>query len=194
VHALRTWPFARLVLPDDVDLLDKTFVPLDWESKAAPFGGLALLPKGAQAVLQAAVKESARQGKLTAEARAAEEADERLLRDAERVVAEAAEKVSKAARAAEEARVGLEVVECLQQRPPDQVLVKRRSGVQEWLSRRDSAVPARLLSEMQARLRDERAAKGVRRKEPAKLGASGSRVTWASRLAVDEGGGIVAMG
>jgi hypothetical protein len=191
VHARRTWPFARLVLPDDVNLLDTKFVPLDWESKPAPFGGLALLPEGAQAALKAAGKESARQAKLSAAARAAEEADERRLRDAERVVAEAAAKEMEQARAAEAARVGLEVVECLKLRPPDQVLVKRRSGVQEWLSRTDSAVPPRLLTELQARLRDERAAQSARRKEPVRLGGKGSRVTFASPLAEADDGTVV---
>jgi len=182
VHARRTWPYHKTVSPDDVRLLDATVLPEHWETRAAPLGGLELLPAGVQAKLRAAAKEAARQNALSVQARAKEEAVEKKRRDAERVAAEAALKKAAAERAAEDERLQSEVVECLERQfdkhGAAQVLVRRRNGTKAWLPQSDRMVPAQLLNDLTSKLRQQRIAMrgggGQRVDTP--------RVTWATPL------------
>ena len=72
VHVRRVRPYTRVVPLDDPSTVDGSVLPLDWETRAAPLGGLSLQPASVQKLLRKAVAEAQRQAKLDAIAQARE--------------------------------------------------------------------------------------------------------------------------
>jgi hypothetical protein len=172
VHARRTWPFEVFKSIDDVALIDNTVLPLDWETRVAPLGGLAMLSKGAMHRLRQAQKARARQDSLSVaqQAKAKADEDQRVAAQAAadaKVKAEAAKaERAREAEAAEERRRAREVVEVLQKRWQSgdvvgEYLIRRRDGSTEWMRRSDSQLPTdvveRYNTKIQQQHREERA-------------------------------------
>jgi hypothetical protein len=172
VNARRTWPFEVFKSVDDVALIDDTVLPLDWETRVAPLGGLAMLSKGAMHRIRQAQKARAKQDSLDAVqlAKAKAEDERRAVAQAAadakaRAEAAKAERAREAAAEAERRRVR-EVVEVLEKRwqPGDVVgeyFIRRRDGSTEWMRRDNSQLPTDVVERYNLKVqqlhRDERA-------------------------------------
>ena len=66
VHVRNVRPYVSPRPLDDLTKVDGSVMPLDWESKAAPLGGLSQQPPSVQKLLLKATEEAERQAKATA--------------------------------------------------------------------------------------------------------------------------------